>query len=984
MSLNFTPPFDIPDQSRRLERNSFILILATSILALVGISGAVAYKLPEMFSFAPLLIAGMIGILILQSGRYLLANWTMILVSIGMAIFAVINSSGTGFLRGTFVLFIIAIFGIFATPINQRGRTLLFALASGAGIVLLDSVLPSSRPPGEPPIQWVIITSILILISLYLVIKEFPQFDLLTKVTFGILLTSGLILGALSYFAIVQSGILVNTLSNRLETTVVLLAEEQLINKVENEANIVNGFFDDIASQTVTFSETVVSLNRQESILDQGAYWDAQDRLIQFEEGQYGNFVADVSSVFVPSSVELNDAVIRDLNASAYLDFSVPQSLNDNPALLAVYFIDNRGVVRYYPNINLASLLPPDFDATKRPYYEINAPGSNPDRSTKWTIPYVDATGAGLVVTVANPIYINGTFNGVVAADVQLTTITDQVSTIHLGQTGYSFLLDDGGRIISMPQAGYDLYGINPDEFDPNEFASQTVIGRGSDELASNVTTRMIAGESGLTVMDIKGIPTFVAYSPVVANGYSLAVVVPVSEMQSALEIARNEVEIQRNVSIRTGALIIIILLLVAVLFSLALGRYIVSPITRLTMTANRILEGELSAQANVNSFDETGTLARAFNSVTSRLRDTLSGLEKNIEERTVELIKANEQNVRRARQFQSISRVAQLISSTLDLNSLLTQISNVISREFGFYHVGLFLIDSNGEYAILSAANSEGGQTMLENGHKLKVGEKGIVGYTAGSGRARVALDTGKDAVYFDNPFLPNTRSEIALPLRAADKIIGVLDVQSVESNAFSEEDVNILSALAEQVSVAIRNARQNQETQRALAESEVLSKQFVKTGWEQFTAREKVMGIHNTGTKSTMIYSEGNNGNLLNKSPRPTTQNGRSLSLPIKLREQVIGAVEIQAPEDHEWEKDEIDIITAIIERSAVALENARLLAESQRRIAKERAIGNISALISSQQEMEDLIKTTTEELNRTLPGTEVTIQFRGEKTE
>src|SRR6185503_1441571 len=237
-----------------------------------------------------------------------------------------------------------------------------------------------------------------------------------------------------------------------------------------------------------------------------------------------------------------------------------------------------------------------------------------------------------------------------------------------------------------------------------------------------------------------------------------------------------------------------------------------------------------------------------AFNSMTSRLRGILEGLEQRVAERTSELEAANAKNERRARQFESIAQVASTISSTRDMDSLLPQITTAISNRFGFYHVGIFLLDPRREYAVLSAANSEGGQRMLARNHRLRVGEMGIVGFVTSVGEPRVALNTGEDAVFFNNPDLPETRSEISLPLHIGDEIIGALDVQSTKPNAFDQEDINILTTLADQVSIAIQNARQYEETRKALAEADALSGQFVQTEWQHFTKRQKLIGILHT----------------------------------------------------------------------------------------------------------------------------------------
>jgi GAF domain-containing protein len=310
-----------------------------------------------------------------------------------------------------------------------------------------------------------------------------------------------------------------------------------------------------------------------------------------------------------------------------------------------------------------------------------------------------------------------------------------------------------------------------------------------------------------------------------------------------------------------------------------------------------------------------------------------------------------------------------------------------VIHRHFNFYHIGIFLLDSAREYAVLSASNSEGGRQMLENGHRLKVGETGIVGYATGTGKPRLALDTGKDAVYFNNPYLPETRSEIALPLRAGEEVIGALDVQSTEPNAFEEEDVRILDTLADQVSIAIQNARQYDQARTALAESQALSRQFIRTGWNRFAKTEALEGVRFTGTKSTLLYRKSGQGKGKGNSNTGQLEGrGRSavLSLPVRLRSEVIGNVEVRTPENRQWDQDELDIVTAILERAAIALENARLLAESQKLAAKEHTIGEISARISAQSDFEQIVKVAAQELSRTLPGMDIAIQLAKEDLE
>ena len=330
----------------------------------------------------------------------------------------------------------------------------------------------------------------------------------------------------------------------------------------------------------------------------------------------------------------------------------------------------------------------------------------------------------------------------------------------------------------------------------------------------------------------------------------------------------------------------------------------------------------------------------------------------------------ANVLNQRRAAQFRAIANVASATTTLQSQEETLSQAVQTISEQLGHYHVGIFLLDDAKKFSILKAANSEGGRLMLERGHQLEVGARGIVGNVAARGRARIALDTGADAVYFDNPDLPETKSEVALPLLQGTEMIGVLDVQSKIQNAFSQDDIETLSILANQVSVTLQNTRLYEENVTALENAEKAYRQLTGETWRDVLKKQTLKGYVFDGVSS---------------SPLSRSMAGHSVSIPVSVRGQNIGALKLEALETgREWTDDEIALITAAAERAALALENARLLAESSKRAAKERTIGEISAKISAQSDVDELIKIAALELNRNLPGTEVAIQFRKEETE
>lgn len=364
-------------------------------------------------------------------------------------------------------------------------------------------------------------------------------------------------------------------------------------------------------------------------------------------------------------------------------------------------------------------------------------------------------------------------------------------------------------------------------------------------------------------------------------------------------------------------------------------------------------------------------------------LEDLRSSLEERVNQRTFELDKANHNNERRAKQFEAIAQVARAISSIQDIDTILPRITVVISEQFGYYHTGIFLIDDNREFAVLRAANSEGGLEMLENKHKLLIGQTGIVGYVTATGQPRIALDVGTDAVYFDNPFLPNTHSEIALPLRIAGQIVGALDVQSEESNAFTEDDIEVLSTLADQVSIAIQNARTLEEARKSLAEAQSAFGQSTQESW--MIMRPETIGLgfhlsdHVAKPLEKPIESSEIEQALVKGETVITTKSDKTydLTIPIRLRNNVIGVMNLRTNGSTIITQDEVDIAEAISERLSLAIETATLLRTTQRRADIERITTDISAKVSSSTRFETILQTAAQELSRALGG-EVVVQI------
>jgi methyl-accepting chemotaxis protein len=241
------------------------------------------------------------------------------------------------------------------------------------------------------------------------------------------------------------------------------------------------------------------------------------------------------------------------------------------------------------------------------------------------------------------------------------------------------------------------------------------------------------------------------------------------------------------------------------------------------------------------------GTALRSINNALELARHN----ERSLAETNRQLSVRSRDLERRSIQLQAAAEVSRTAIAVREPDALLSQVTHLISEQFGFYHAAIFLLDEAAEYAELQAANSEGGQRMLEKGHRLKVGEQGVVGYVTGTGESRIVLDVGTDAVHFSNPLLPETRSEMALPLKLGTQIIGALDVQSKEAGAFDEKDATVLQTMADQLAIAIENARLLQETQQTVHELSAAAAEMLAAATQQMAgAGEQSAAISQTTT--------------------------------------------------------------------------------------------------------------------------------------
>ncbi|HEX6034008.1 MAG TPA: GAF domain-containing protein, partial [Anaerolineales bacterium] len=434
--------------------------------------------------------------------------------------------------------------------------------------------------------------------------------------------------------------------------------------------------------------------------------------------------------------------------------------------------------------------------------------------------------------------------------------------------------------------------------------------------------------------------------------------------------------------SLAGSSLLALFVVAIAISAVVVSARTIADPIKTLAQTTESFAAGKLSVRAMVEREDEIGALAKSYNQMATQLQEIIGKLEQRVADRTKDL----ESQTLRLRVAAEIARDA---AAAQDLDELLTRAADLIISRFNFYHIGIFLLDNNKEYAVLVASPTEAGKKMLEQKHKLRVGEVGIVGRVSATGEPRIALNTGADHAFFNNPYLPKTNSEMALPLKVENNVIGVLDVQSDQPRAFNEDDVAIMQVMADQLATAIERTRLLQEVERNLKELESAYGLFTRDNWKKLTDatatgsigyRFDNVRLERISELPELAGDALTSGSVVNSNGRhPGAQKERSVAIPIKLRGQTIGVVSLKLKEG--YDSNTIAIIESAAERLAAAMESARLYEEARLRADREQSISRVTAAISSSTGYEQILQTTVREIGNILGDTEVAIQILDE---
>ncbi len=928
-----------PPDPRIVSRIITILMGATG-LVILGYSW-VAWQINSWQLWAEVVLLTLlaivlgVGLLLVKRGRPTLAGGLAFSGTLIVFLGAGFLIADFGLILGVLVVFIASIVALQTLPPRQVSRAILISLAVGTIILVLDFTLPDYRLTVPPQLQTFIpiVGGVVLLIYGYYVLRQFRHYSLRTKLIIVFIGVSILSIGLVSYFS-----------------------NQNISRSLEKQVGTnLHGVADSIAVAV-------------------GAHLFEQVEFLRMlsADPSLGVDLQEVNAKYLnqpPSKIQ------RDLQAKEQEWQTRPNSAEEVPKLTSLFALRFDEFTQHFPN-HLELLVTDQYGAlaaaADRPlnyYYGRQAwwqaAYNNGRGSIYISQPEFDLTKAAPVISMAVPIYAadKKTVVGILYSKYRLASLAKLLEQIKVGETGQVNLLFPAGQLLS--ENGTNLLPVTPDVL------SQLNASVGQDyanfvwnmyaELGEPETTNLVSQAGLRTLTD----------EPTIKN-LNWKIVVQ-QQAQEAFSLVTDE---QDNL-----ILFSVISLLAAAVIAVIVAQRLSRPIINLTQTAQQVASGNLQAQAQVETGDEVGQLAEAFNLMTQELRDTIDSLEQKVSERTSQL--------------ETVVAISQRLTGILDLDELLRQIVALIIKTFHYYHVHIYLLE--GDELIVAEGYGEAGAAMKRSHHSIPLAApQSLVARAARHGKIITVENVRDDPNWLPNPLLPDTHAEMAVPIILNQEIAGVLDVQSEKTGGLTQEDESTLQLLANQIATALRNARLFTETQSALTEAQRLQQLYTGQAWEEINAihpldyefhqdnRPALPGA--VTPEATLALQQKQTVQLKLASTHSHAAEGEgeqsALATPLKLRDQIIGILGIHSDDpNRQWSRDEIALIETVSEQMSLALENARLFEDSQRSAWRDQTISESTAKVWSSTELEEILRAAVAQLGDKLRASEVVIRLGAE---
>lgn len=501
-----------------------------------------------------------------------------------------------------------------------------------------------------------------------------------------------------------------------------------------------------------------------------------------------------------------------------------------------------------------------------------------------------------------------------------------------------SYLAADGGRIITPL----------PDRL--QSLASQQVA----------PVSQGIAGRSGIAAYVVNNREMVGYYAPITGTPFAI---ITEGGREGAFAFTLQSLYVR-------GVILLIITGVVALIMATIAHQSLVPALRSLQSQMRTLFEGDFDSPVPVaDRKDDIGGLGRAFVDMRNQFEDLINDLQNDVIERMLDL--------------QATEEVSRFAASQRDLPVLMDQVVQLVTNQFAnIYHAQIFLADSDRRYAVLRASTGEAGRQLLARGHRLEIGGVSVVGQSTEEGRVVIARDTAASPIHRQNELLPDTRAELAIPLRLGDETIGVLDVQSTQSDSFTEDQTRILQIMADQIAIAIQNARLYQESVQRLEELQVANQQGTLRAWKDHMnyLREQALTIQAGAPEAFELDTLREQAE---QTGMPivgdiTEANTVPVAVPITLRGQVLGSVEWEL-RAADFSAEKVRLAEELVNRLAISLDNARLFQASRSAIERERLVNEISARLTGQTDIDEILQTAVREVGQALRAPQVNLQLR-----
>ena len=416
--------------------------------------------------------------------------------------------------------------------------------------------------------------------------------------------------------------------------------------------------------------------------------------------------------------------------------------------------------------------------------------------------------------------------------------------------------------------------------------------------------------------------------------------------MDTAKNVQSAEVSAARTIRIRVLLYIALTLfasIVTAIIVTRSMLRTVAHPLSDLTEVATDVASGNLQRRVTIRAGNEVGQLASAFNTMTRRLYDLVNTLEYRIQERT--------------RALEVSMEISSQITMLQDRQSLLDYVTERIHHGYDLYHTQIFLVDPASGDLAFAAGYGEAAQHMSAEQYRISAG-MGIIGTVASTNKPFMSNNVHDVLNFVPHPLLPNTRSELAVPLRVGNRVAGVLDVQSEQEGHFKPEDMTLMQSLADQTAVALQNINLLEEMRETLKQVERLNRRLTQSSWTEFGNEVTTSGFRYRGGKRVTITPEsdawlplmGLAANRRELVRQRTESNGKfqrdELAVPLKLRGEIIGYLGIARDEASGWLEEEVEAVETVATQISMALENARLSREQEKTIVRLRDVDKLKS--------------------------------------